>query len=52
MSEQIFNVECGFFHSMNGDREYFATDMNRPYKRVITNGVFATPAGTPSTDLQ
>ena len=26
--------------------------MNRPYKRVITNGVFATPVGTPSTDLQ
>jgi hypothetical protein len=29
-----------------------ADEMNRPYKRVITNGVFATPAGTPSTDLQ
>lgn len=52
MAEQIFNVECGFFNSLNNDREYFAEDMNRPYKRVITNGVFATPAGTPSTDLQ
>ncbi|MCQ2270963.1 MAG: hypothetical protein MJZ52_07045 [Bacteroidales bacterium] len=52
MSEQIFNVECGFFNSLNGDREYYAEDMNRPYKRVISNGVFATAQGTPSTDLQ
>lgn len=52
MSEQIFNVECGFFSAQNGDRRYSAADMNRPYKRVITNGVFATPVGTPSTDLQ
>lgn len=52
MSEQIFNVECGFFNALNGDRTYYADDMNRPYKRVITNGVFATPVGTPSTDLQ
>lgn len=52
MADQIFNVECGFFNSMNNDREYFAEDINRPYKRVISNGVFATPAGTPSTDLQ
>lgn len=52
MSEQIFNVECGFFNARNGDRTFYAADMNRPYKRVITNGVFATPVGTPSTDLQ
>jgi hypothetical protein len=52
MADQIFAVDCGFFNSINNDREYYAADMNRPYKRVITNGVFATPAGTPSTDLQ
>lgn len=52
MADQIFNVNCGFFDSVNSDRLYSADDMNRPYKRVIANGVFATPVGTPSTDLQ
>lgn len=52
MAEQKFNVKCGFFNSVNKDRLYSADEMNRPYKRVINNGVFATPLGTPSTDLQ
>lgn len=52
MAEQKFNVKCGFFDSINDDRLYSAEEMNRPYKRVITNGVFATPEGTPSDDLQ
>lgn len=52
MADQVFNVKCGFFDSINKDRLYTAEEMNRPYKRVITNGVFATPQGTPSTDLQ
>lgn len=52
MSEQTFNVNCGFFDAVSGDRLYSADEMNRPYKRVISNGVFATPQGTPSTDLQ
>ena len=52
MNDQIFEVNCGFFDSINKDRLYSADEMNRPYKRVITNGVFATPIGTPSTDLQ
>ena len=52
MNDQIFEVNCGFFDSINKDRLYSADEMNRPYKRVITNGVFATPTGTPSTDLQ
>ena len=52
MNDQIFEVNCGFFDSVNKDRLYSADEMNRPYKRVITNGVFATPQGTPSTDLQ
>lgn len=52
MSDQIFEVNCGFFDSVNKDRLYSADEMNRPYKRVINNGVFATPQGTPSTDLQ
>lgn len=52
MSEQIEICECGFFNSVDGDRPYNAEQMCSPYNRVISNGVFATPAGTPSTDLQ
>ena len=52
MAEQKFNINGGFFDSVNEDRLYSADDMNRPYKRIITEGVFATPQGTPSTDLQ
>jgi hypothetical protein len=52
MADQVFEVNAGFFNSINDDRLYSADEMNRPYKRVISNGVFATPAGTPSTDLQ
>lgn len=32
--------------------EYRGYELGRLYKRIINNGVFATPAGTPSTDLQ
>lgn len=52
MADQTFQVNCGFFDSINQDRLYSADEMNRPYKKVITNGVFATPSGTASTDLQ
>lgn len=52
MADQKFSVNCGFFDSVNRDRLYTADQMNKPYKRVITNGVFATPQGTPSTDLK
>ena len=52
MADQKFQINGGFFDSINNDRLYSADDMNRPYKRVITEGIFATPAGTPSTDLQ
>lgn len=52
MDEQKTVVHSGFFDSVADDRLYSAEEMNRPYKRVISNGVFATPQGTPSTDLQ
>lgn len=52
MADQTFQVNCGFFDAVNNDRLYTADQMNRPYKRLINNGVFATPQGTPSTDLQ
>lgn len=44
--------QCGFFNSENGDRKYNAEQMNNPYKRIVSNGVFAQPNGTPSTDFQ
>lgn len=43
---------CGFFNSVNGDRKYNAEQMNNPYKRIISNGVFAQSDGTPSNDFQ
>ena len=52
MADQIFNVTAGFFDAVNNDRTYTAAQMTMPYKRIVANGVFATPAGTPSTDLQ
>ena len=52
MAEQIFSIVSGFYDAINNDRVYTATDMNRPYKRIISEGVFATPQGTASTDLQ
>ena len=52
MADQIFSVNSGFYDAVNNDRTYSAEDMNRPYKRLVANGVFATPQGTPSTDLQ
>ena len=52
MSEQKIEVKCGFFDAINYDRLYSADDMNRPYRRLVSNGVFATNKGEPSTDLQ
>lgn len=34
-------ITCGFFNSINGDRTYNAEQMNNPYKRIVSNGVFA-----------
>lgn len=52
MAEQIFAVQAGFFDSVNGDRLYSADQMNRPYRRLVSNGVFASPEGEASDDLQ
>ena len=41
MSEQAINITSGFYNSINGDRMYSANDMNKPYKRVFTEGIFA-----------
>ena len=47
-----YPVNAGFFNAINKDRAYSADDMNRPYRRLISNGIFATPKGTASDDLQ
>lgn len=52
MADQLFTINSGFYDSVDQDRLYSAEQMNMPYKRLVSNGVFATPAGTPSTDFQ
>lgn len=52
MDEQFFKCDCGFFDSIEKDRLYSADEMNRPYRRLVSNGVFATEKGDSSTDLQ
>lgn len=52
MADQTFTVNSGFYDAVNEDRLYTADDMNKPYKRIVADGVFATPDGTASTDLQ
>lgn len=51
-SDVKYKVDAGFFDAIDEDRTYSADDMNRPYRKLISNGVFATPAGTPSDFLQ
>ena len=51
-SDVKYGVNAGFFDAINNDRVYSAEDMNMPYKNLISNGVFATPAGEPSDKLQ
>lgn len=45
-------LQCGFFNSVAGDRLYTAEQMNNPYHRIVSNGVFAKPDGSSSTDFQ
>lgn len=52
MADMTYEIKGGFFDAVDNDRTYTADDMNRPYKRIISEGVYATPKGTPSTDLQ
>ena len=52
MSEQVINITSGFYDAIDNDRLYSADQMNMPYKRLVSNGVFATPSGTASTDFE
>lgn len=44
--------QCGFFNSKNGDRKYNAEQMNNPYSRIVSNGVFAKASPEQSIDFQ
>ena len=39
-------MKCGFFNSVNGDRKYDADDISNYFLKLISNGVFATPANS------
>lgn len=52
LNDVKYEVNAGFFDAINEDRTYSAEDMNRPYQRIICNGVFATRKGQASNDLQ
>lgn len=52
MSDSTIVINSGFFPAVNEDRTYSAEDMTRPYRRLVSNGIFATPEGEPSTDFQ
>ena len=51
MADQIFQAECGFFDAVDRDRLYTADQMNRPYRRFVSDGVFAARDGSPSDDF-
>ena len=38
------SMKSGFHNSINGDRKYNAEDMNRPYKDIVSTGVFPNPS--------
>ncbi|MCR0333846.1 hypothetical protein MKA37_22175 [[Clostridium] innocuum] len=38
------SIKYGFFNSVNGDRLYDANDFNYGLRKLISNGVFATPS--------
>ena len=52
MADTKYSVTSGFYDAVDNDRLYTADQMNMPYKRLISNGVFAQPDGTASTDFQ
>nr|MCR5652235.1 hypothetical protein [Ruminococcus sp.] len=46
MADQIYNVDCGFFNAVDGDRTYNAEQMSRPYRGIVSDGVFPNIGGT------
>lgn len=42
MANISYDITSGFYDSVDGDRKYFADDMNMPYKRIVSEGIFGT----------
>lgn len=49
MADTSIIIESGFYDSINRDRLYSADDMNKPYKDLISEGVYGAIVGTTST---
>lgn len=52
MADTNYEINAGFFDAIDEDRTYSADDINRPYRRLISEGIFATAAGEASDDFQ
>lgn len=46
------NMKAGFFDAIGGDRTYSPEDMTKPYKRLISEGIFAKSNGSASSDFK
>lgn len=42
MANTAYDITSGFYDSVDGDRKYFADQMNMPYKRIVSEGIFGT----------
>lgn len=51
MADILYEISGGFFDSVNQDRTYSAEQMNMPYKRIVTDGVFPDKNGSGSDDF-
>ena len=49
MSDTNYEINAGFFDSIDDDRLYSADDMNKPYHRLIGEGIFSSDG---SNDFQ
>lgn len=45
MADTYYSIDSGFYDSVNKDRLYSADDMNRPYKSILTEGIFQKDDG-------
>ena len=51
MADILYEISGGFFDSVNQDRTYSAEQMNMPYKRIVTDGIFPDQNGNSSEDF-
>lgn len=51
MADILYEISGGFFDSVNQDRTYSAEQMNMPYKRIVTDGIFPDQNGNGSEDF-